>query len=717
MKLNQSLGILAVLLFGLTLIASGSYAEDKPEPAQEKEASPEDKPADAGEKPSQSEDESAPAKENTMYGEWGVETGNISKTVSPGDDFYVYVNEGWLNSTEVPEGFPRKDSFVVVHLRTEKQINTIINDLLAGKTKGMTGGEQVKALYDSYMDEARVEELGLKPIQAEIDAIMKAETHEDITRLMVRPNYMPVVGMGVDLDAKNPKSYAFGVIQAGTGLPESTYYTSDEPPFPQVRSEYTDYIEGVFTRAGIDKPRERAEAVVALETELAKVHWSPQQMRDPVKTYHPMTGEELKTYAPGIDWDVYMEEFGVADQERVILYSDTAIKDSAAIFAKTPVDVLRSYTVFHFINNQAFFLPKAYADAHFDFFSGRLQGVKQQRARSLRAIELINKDLGEVMGRMYVERYFPPESKAAMEKYIPYIKEAFRERVKQSEWMDEATKKEANAKLDGFVANIGYPDQWRDFSVIEIKSDDLIGNHRRIAEWEHSDSVSKLKKGDRREWEWGYNPQQVNAYYSPTRNQIVFLAAILQPPFFDPNADPAANFGAIGAVIGHEMGHGFDDKGSQNDADGVLRDWWTPESRKEFEKRAAVLVEQYNQYEPIKGTKINGRLTLGENIGDLTGITVAYTAYRKFVEDEYGGEAPVIDGLTGDQRFFLAWAQLWRQIQLEDSLRRNLLTDGHSPGKYRANGTVRNLAPWYEAFDVTEESDLYIEPEKRVEIW
>ena len=652
-----------------------------------------------------------------MFGKWGVETDKMSKTVKPGDDFYLYVNEGWLESTEIPQGFPRMDSFVFVHLQTEDQINTILKNILSGKTEGLTGAEQIKGLYESYMDETGIEELGLTPIQPKIDAIMKAETREDILRMMARPNYMPVVGMFAGLDAKNPKEYVLQVVQAGTGLPEITYYTSDDKPFPQIRSAYTDYVEGLLTKAGIDKPRERAESIVALETELAKVHWSPQEMRNPVKRYHAMTPEELKTYAPGIDWEVYMDEFGApTDQEKIIVTGDTAVKESAAIFAKTPIDVLRSFTVYHFINNQAALLPKAYADAKFEFFSTRLSGIKEQRERSLRALGLVNELQGEIIGRLYVERYFPPESKAEMEKYIPFIKESFREHIKNSEWMDEATKKEAYAKLDGFIANIGYPDKWNDYSEIVIKSDDLIGNNRRIQEWELKDQASKIGK-PRREWEWDYNPQQINAYYAPKRNQIVFLAAILQPPFFDPNADPAVNFAAIGAVIGHEMGHGFDDQGSQNDASGVLRNWWTPEARKEFEKRANVLVEQYNAYEPIEGTKVNGQLTLGENIGDLTGLSIAYTAYQKFIQDEYGGKAPVIDGLTGDQRFFLAWGQLWRQKITDDALRKNILSDPHSPGQYRVNGIVRNMEPWYEAFEVTEENDLYIKPEKRVTIW
>lgn len=664
----------------------------------------------------QAQDEKKATDNKAMLGDWGVETKNFSKTVSPGDDFFVYVNEGWLESTEFPQGIPRNDSFVEVHLRTEEQVKTIISDLLAGKTEGVAGGEQIKNLYQSFMDEVKIEELGLSPIQAEIDSILKAETHEEIVRMMARPNFMPVVAMGVSLDDKYPDYYALIAIQAGIGLPENTYYTSDQEPFPLIRGAYTDYIEGVFKRAGIDKPRERAVAVMEFETEIAKARWSPQEMRNPVKMYHPMTKEELIAYAPGIDWKAYMEEFGVADQKKLIVKTDSAVKELAAIFAKTPVDVLRSYMLFHFINNQAYLLPKAYADAKFEFFSGRLEGIKKQRERPLLAISLINESLGEVMGRIYVERYFPPASKAEMESYIPFIKEAFRTRIEQSEWMDEATKKEAFAKLDGFTVKVGYPDKWKDYRTIEIKADDLLGNNRRIKEWQIHDSVSKLE-GPRREWEWLKIPHEINAYYSPARNEIAFPAGILQPPFFDPNANRAVNFAAIGAVIGHEMGHGFDDQGSRNDAKGVLRDWWTADSRKEFEKRANVLVEQYSAYEPIKGTKVNGQLTLGENIGDLTGISVAYTAYRKFVEDEYGGKAPVIDGLTGDQRFFLAWGQLWRQKLTDDYLRKIILSDPHSPGQYRVNGIVPNMDEWYEAFGVTKENDLYIPPDKRAKIW
>lgn len=658
----------------------------------------------------------AEQKNKPMLGEWGVETQYFSKNVSPGDDFYTYVNEGWLQITKLPQGLPRMDSFVEVHLRSEAQIKAIIDDLLEGKTLGVSGGQQIKDLYQSYMDKSRIEALGLSPIQAELDAVLETQTHTEVARWMAEPLHKAAIGMAIDLDEKKPDHYTLIVTQGDLSLPERVYYLSNQEPFPQIRSAYTDYIEGVFSNAGIDRPRDRADAVVAFETAIAKYQWTPEAQRDRLKNYNPMTKDELIAYAPGFDWVAFMDALQVGDHHNIIVKTDTAVKDTAALINKTPVDVLRSYLAFHFINNQAPLLPKVYADAHFDFFSRRLNGISEQRARPLRAQRLVNENLGEVLGRMYVARYFPAAHKAAIEKYIPFIREAFRQHLKKTKWMDDTTKKAAYAKLDSFVTKIGHPDKWRDFSSITIKPGELIGNNRRIQHWHFADTLSKLGK-PRRQWEWTMNPQEVNAYYAPSRNEIVFPAAIMQPPFFDPHADPAVNFGAIGAVIGHEMGHGFDDQGSRSDGKGVLRDWWTPESRQQFEQRAKVLVDQYNAYEPIEGTKVNGQLTLGENIGDLGGLAIAYSAYQNFMKDEYDGQAPKINRLTGNQRFFLSWGQLWRSMQTKEFQRKNLLSDPHSPGQYRVNGIVRNTDAWYNAFDVTEKDRLYLPPEKRVTIW
>lgn len=658
----------------------------------------------------------AQASEEPMLGEWGIETQYISATVLPGDDFFTHANEGWIKQATLPEGMPKMDSFTEVFLRSESQIQAILDDVLAGKGKRDTGATQLAELYQSYMDVERINALGLKPLQAELDAVMAAESATDIARWMARPLHESVIGIGVSLDEKNPDRYTLYLGQSGLGLPGQEFYLSDAAPFPDARKAYFAYIEGVFTRANIDRPAERAKDILNFETEIARRHWTPAQERERLKNYNPMNREALLAFAPGFDWAAFLQESELGGQDQLIVTTDTAIQKTAALVGETPLDVLRSYLAFHFINNQAPYLSDAYRDAHFDFFKRTLYGIEEQRPRNLAALQYVSSNMGEVLGRLYVDRYFPPENKALMDQYIHYIRESFRQRLAQSSWMDEATKAEAYKKLDAFVAKIGYPDQWRDFSNIAIKDDDLLGNNRRIQQWYIDDALAKLGQ-PRRDWEWQLSPQVVNAYYSASANEIVFPAAILQPPFFDPHADPAVNFAAIGAVIGHEMGHGFDDQGSRSDGSGMLRDWWTKDSREHFDAQSRVLVDQFNAYEPIAGTRIKGELTLGENIGDLGGMTIAYNAYRNFLRDSHKGEAPVLDGLSGDQRFFLSWAQVWRNIQTDDSLRNSLLTDPHSPGQYRVNGIVRNMDAWYEAFGVAPEHDLYLPPEQRVTIW
>jgi endothelin-converting enzyme/putative endopeptidase len=651
-----------------------------------------------------------------LLGEWGLETQYFSESVAPGDDFFTYVNEGWIKQAKFPPGMPKMDSFTEVFLRTEGQIQDIMDDLLVNAKAGDAKGQQLANLYKSYMDTSRIEALGITPLKADLADILAIARADEVARWMAKPQQDSVIGTGVDLDQKAPEHYVLYLGQSGLGLPGREFYLNDEAPFPETRKAYVSYIESLFSKAGIDRADERANDILSFETAIAQRHWTPAQNRDRLKNYNPMTRKELIAFAPGFAWQEFLDESKLGDQDKFIVRSDSAIKETAALMADTPLDTLRSYLAFHFINNQAPYLSQSYRDASFDFFQRTLQGIEEQRPRELSALNYVSSNLGEVLGQIYVERYFPPENKAMMEQYIHFIREAFRQRIAASNWMDAATKKEAFAKLDGFVAKIGYPDQWQDFSSVEIKPDDLLGNNRRIQEWYNDDALAKLTQ-PRRHWEWMLDPQIVNAYYSASRNEIVFPAAILQPPFFDPNADPAANFAAIGAVIGHEMGHGFDDQGSRSDGDGVIRDWWTDESRKHFEEQAQGLVEQYSVYEPITGTNINGQLTLGENIGDLGGLSIAFHAYQNFLKDSHDGAAPIIDGLTGEQRFFMAWAQLWRTIQTEDSLRNRLLTAPHSPGEYRVNGVIRNMDAWYEAFDVTPEHELFLPPEQRISIW
>lgn len=651
-----------------------------------------------------------------MLGDWGIEAQYIAPDVKPGNDFYTYVNDGWLKKAQLPQGMASMNSFTEVFLRSEEQINTIVADLLAAPAPANSHRQQLADLYRSYMDEERIEKLGLKPIQGELDTIRQIKTKADIARRMAGPLDESIMGLGVDLDEKNPERYVLYLGQSGLGLPGREYYLSDEPPFPAARKAYTDYIEATLARAQLPEPGRFARAILEFEIALATVHWTPEATRDRLKAYRPMNIGELIAYAPGFEWHAFLQANEVADQKQIIVTTDTAIQGTAALFEKTPLDVLRSYLAFHFINNQAQLLPKAYADANFDLYGRTLNGVEEQRPRNLRALQYVSANLGEVMGRLYVDRYFPPANKALMADYLHYLGESLRQHIEQSQWMDGPTRQEALAKLDGFVAKVGYPDQWRDYGSIVIKADDLIGNNRRIQQWTVQDALAKLGQ-PRRKWEWGMSPQVVNAYYSPQANEIVFPAAILQPPFFDPQADAAVNFGAIGAVIGHEMGHGFDDQGSRSDGKGVLRDWWSKAAREHFERETSKLVAQYNAYEPLPGTHINGQLTLGENIGDLGGLTIAYTAYRNFLDKTSNGQAPVLDGLTGDQRFFLSWAQVWRGIQTDDALRNQLLTNPHSPGQYRVNGVLRNMDAWYKAFNVTPDNQLYLPPEQRAVIW
>lgn len=656
------------------------------------------------------------AEQTAELGTWGVETQHVSATVEPGDDFFTYVNEGWLDTAEIPQGFSSLSGFTELFLQTEARVQTIIEEAAESGGEGSVAEQQIGNMYASFMDTDRIEELGLSPLQDEIDQVLAAETHEDIARWMGRPIHNSLVGLGVTIDPGDPTRYVLSTGQSGLGLPQRDYYLRDDEPFPENRAAYVDYIEGVFTRANIDRPRERAEAIMALETAIAQVHWTRVETRDRVRNYNLMTIEELQDFAPGFNWIAFMEELGVADQEEIVINTDTSVQGSAQVFAETPVDTWRSYLVFHFINNQAGLLSSEWDEARFDFFARRLNGTEEQRERSLRAIQTVNGRLGELIGQVYVDRHFPPDYKAQMEELVEYLRAAFRDRLETLEWMDDETRAEAFAKLEAFIPKIGYTDHWRDFSSIEVDSGDLIGNSRRVGEWAWADSRSRLGQPIR-SWAWFMSPQTVNAYYSSTRNEIVFPAAILQPPFFDPYADPAVNFGAIGGVIGHEMGHGFDDQGSRSDGTGTLRNWWTDFAREQFESRTSVLSAQYSQFSPIEGMSVNGDQTMGENIGDLGGLSIAHHAYQMYLNDHSGGEAPVIDGYTGDQRFFMAWAQVWRTIRTEDSMRNRLLTGVHSPGQYRTNGIVRNMDAWYEAFSVTEDDDLYLPPDQRVSIW
>jgi putative endopeptidase len=650
-------------------------------------------------------------------GQWGIETHHVSSTAAPGDDFFTWVNEGWLESTEIPAGFSRFGAFSELRLLSEDRVEAIILRTRENEAAPGAPEQQISDLFASYMNTKHLDELGLKPIRATLDKLLAIDNHQQAARWMGAHGTSSLAAAYVTLDMGAPQRHVTHIRQSGLGMPDRDYYLRDEAPFPGHREAYRDYIVATFERAGIDRAKSRADAILALETRIAENHWTRVQQRDRQANYRLIERSKLDELAPDFPWQILLAERGLGEIEELVLATDQAVIANAGVFADTPADTWASWHAFHWINNHAPLLSREFELAHFELFERRLDGVDEQRPRDRRAINTVSGQLGELVGQVYVKEHFPPEYREQMLELVEYLRRAFGERLETLAWMDDETRTEARRKLESFLPKIGYPDQWRDYSDVAIAADDLVGNTRRLAEWLWEDNLARLDEPVR-EWEWGMTPQTVNAYYSPPRNEIAFPAAILQPPFFDPYADPAVNFGAIGGVIGHEMGHGFDDQGSRSDADGVLRNWWTDRSREQFEERTARLIAQYDAFEPIDGMNVNGALALGENIGDLGGLSIAHHAYQLYLDDHHGGKAPVIDGYTGDQRFFMAWGQVWRNLWAsEEALRAQLIRGPHSPPRFRVNGVVRNMDAWYEAFDVGPDHELYIPAEERVSIW
>ncbi|MCG6872481.1 MAG: M13 family peptidase [Gammaproteobacteria bacterium] len=652
----------------------------------------------------------APAPE---IGAWGFAVDDMKPAVLAGDDFFRYANGKWLDSFEIPADFSNYGAFTVLFERSEEHVKAIIEEAASGKSAAGSSEQKIGDYYATYLDTDRIETLGLEPARADLARLAALRTHEDVARVMAQPDIAtnsPIAGF-VNIDAKNTSRYLFYLTQAGLGLPDRDYYLDDK--FADKRDAYTPFIEHMLSLAGIEHAAEKAKAVFALEKRIAKVHWDRAKRRDRDLTYNRMTREELIAYAPEFPWAVSFQAAGLDKEKEFVLREKDALRNSAKIFAETPVDTWVAYLQFNYLSNNADVLPKAFDDANFEFFGKTLRGQPEQRARWKRGVAAVNGALGEAIGKVYVKKYFPPESKTQMVQLVKNLRTAFAHRLDELDWMSEETKVEARKKLAKFIPKIGYPDKWKDYSTLNVVRGDAMGNARRANVWGWNDQIGKLG-GPIDRYEWFMNPQTVNAYYSPTRNEVVFPAAILQAPFFDPAADPAVNYGAIGAVIGHEMGHGFDDQGRKSDGDGMLRDWWSKEDADRFQAKADRLGNQYAVYEPVPGSKLNPKLTMGENIGDLGGLSLAYAAYRLSLK---GKPAPVIDGYTGDQRFFLAWAQVWKRKYREDELKRRVATDPHSPSEFRCNGIVRNMDAWYAAFDVKPGNALYLPPEERVTIW
>jgi putative endopeptidase len=647
----------------------------------------------------------------------GLDPSTFDTTVRPQDDLFRYVNGGWLAKTEIPADRSSYGTFVQLSDKAEADLYALIEELGGDKNRkpGSTA-QQVGDLYVSFTNEARIEALGgapLKPRLAEVDAV------KDTTELADLLGQLSMIGLPgpvsgfIEADAGDPTQVALYLNQAGTALPDRDYYLKDDGNFPEVRAKYKAYLEKVFTLAGRPRAAEDAAAVLALETEFAKIQWTQVESRDALKTYNKMAVTKIVADMPGFDWMTWAKAQGIEKATEWVVGQPSFFKGFAAMVPTTPLETWKAWLAAQVITMDAPLLSKPFAEAAFDFFGKTLSGQEEQRPRWKRGVQLVNGSMGEALGQLYVERYFPATSKARVSAIIANLLEAYRQSITDLDWMTPATKREALAKLAKFTAKIAYPNKWRDYSRLEIKAEDLLGNYERANRVESEYQIGKLDRPVDRD-EWLMTPQTINAYYNPVKNEIVFPAAILQPPFFDVTADDAVNFGAIGAVIGHEIGHGFDDQGRRFDGDGKLRDWWTPKDEEEFQKRAKMLVDQFNAFSPLPDVHVNGELTLGENIGDLGGLSIAHRAYQLSLA---GRPSPRIDGLTGDQRFFMGWAQAWRAKARDAYLQRQVLADPHAWAEYRANDPVTNIDAFYTAFNVKPGDKLYREPKDRVRIW
>jgi endothelin-converting enzyme/putative endopeptidase len=648
-----------------------------------------------------------------VMGTFGIDTTAMDRSVEPGDDFYRYVNGSWVSTFAMPPDKARYGVFDALRDEAEADVRTLLDELTALPAEAGSVRQKVADLYRSWMDEAAIEARGIEPLKGDLDAIAAARTKADIVRLMGNIDYAGPIGMYISPDPAATTRYVVNITQSGLGMPVRDYYLNEGATFDAYRAAYQAYVAKIFELIGDASPAASAEAVVALETALATVHWSPERQRDVQATNNPVDRAGLAAMIPAVEWDIMLPVAGLGDVQNFIVNETTALRDGAALLDTQPVDAWKKYLAFHLASDYASNLPKAFDEASFDFYRRTLAGVEVQRDRWKRGVQLLDGLIGEGVGELYVAKFFPPDYKAKMDELVANLVAAMRQRLSTLPWMDDATRAEAQKKLATFDPRVGYPVKWRDYSAYAVEPGKLFENVRNGRKFEWNREVARLDEPVDRD-EWGMNPQTVNAYYNPLVNQITFPAAILQPPFFDPYADPAVNYGAIGAVIGHEIGHGYDDQGREYDETGRIRNWWTPETNERFNEAIAKFAAQYNAFCPLEGACVNGNFTMGENIGDLGGLEMAYTAYKLSLG---GAEAPVIDGFTGDQRFFMAHAQVWRAIQREDALRNQLLTDPHSPAAARGSIPERNMDAWYAAFDVKEGAAQYIPPEDRVRIW
>jgi len=647
----------------------------------------------------------------------GVDKSSFDTSVRPQDDFFQYVNGTWLVETEIPADKSAYGAFHMLYDESQIQLREIIEN--AAKQANKTAGSDIQKVgdfYTSYMDSATVEELGLEPLTAELSLIENVENWDNLAKLFAHHRKIGVqrpFTFYVDQDDKNSEEYILYFNQSGLGLPDRDYYFNKDEKFVEIRNKYIDYVEKILELTDAENATAIAEKVMQMEHDIAQIHWTRVENRDSEKTYNKFAVNKLPGLSHRFNWKIFFSAAAIADAENVIIRQPSYFAGFSNILDKYSLEDWKNYSKVKLISNSATRLPNAFVEASFDFYGKTLRGMQENRPRWKRAVTAVDGSLGEILGKVYVEKHFKPEAKERMENLVDNLILAMEDRINKLEWMSPETKVQALKKLKKFHAKIGYPNKWKDYSDLIVTPDELLQNIMRSAVVEYQREIDKLDKPIDRD-EWFMTPQTVNAYYSPTMNEIVFPAAILQPPFFNMKADDAVNYGGIGAVIGHEITHGFDDQGRKYDGDGNMRDWWTAEDGKRFDERAQIVVDQYSQFVPIDTLHINGELTLGENIADIGGLTVAYNAYKLSLNN---AESIKLNGFTGEQRVFLGWAQVWRMLARDEYLRNQVLTDPHSYGKYRVIGVMNNMPEFYTAFDVKEGDKHYLPESERVKIW
>ena len=656
------------------------------------------------------------AKKNQAPLHSGIILANMDTTVAPGNNFSNYVNGTWVHNTQIPADKSSYGVGAILNDKAQDDVKAIIESSASGTFADGSDEQKIGDLYEGYLNRKVRDSIGIAPLKSEFKRIDAIGNTRELAAYFARANrsgnQVPFM-IGVKVDFKDPTRYMLLTWQGGIGLPEREYYLKQDAKSKEIRTKYVTHIGNMLRLAGIDNSTQKATQIMALETRLAEKHMKKEDTRDMVALYNKYAVKDLNTLLPALDWQTMFKEADIKNPDSLVVTQVAYTKALNDILTSTPLETWKTYLKWSAVNGAAAYLTTELDQENFDFYDKTLLGKEQQLPQWRRAVEVVNSNLGEMVGKVYVKKHFSPQAKERMVALVGNLQKAYASSIKELDWMSEETKKQALDKLNKFTPKIGYPDTWRDYSNLKIVRNDLFGNMERATEFEYQRNINKLgKKVDRTEW--GMTPQTVNAYYNPPLNEVVFPAAILQPPFFDLTAEDAVNYGGIGAVIGHEIGHGFDDKGSTFDGDGVMRNWWTDKDKAAFKERTNALVAQYNGFKVFDDLNVNGEFTLGENIGDLGGLSIALKAYKASLN---GKPAPVMDGFTGEQRVFLGWGQAWLEKARPEDLRTQVSTDPHSPAMFRVNGVVRNVPEFYSAFNIQPSDSLYLAPDKRVKIW